>query len=96
MNKDATGSLLKLIGMSMDAWRGQAIGDLIKKSNGDVQTIASFLAATANAIEKADKLAMSVSDRITGRRRERSLRILALRGYCCAPSVKMTRSMPPE
>lgn len=60
--KDATGSLLKLIGMSMDAWRGQAIGDLIKKSNGDVQTIASFLAATANAIEKADKLAMSVSD----------------------------------
>ncbi len=60
--KDATGALLKLIGISMDAWRGQAVGDLIKKSNGDVQIIAAFLVATANAVEKADKLARSVSD----------------------------------
>lgn len=60
--KDATGALLKLIGISMDAWRGQAIGGLIKKSNGDVQTISAFLAAMANAVEKADKLAMRVSD----------------------------------
>lgn len=60
--KSATGALLKVIGISMNAWREQAIGALIKKSNGDVQTISAFLAATANAVEKADKLAMRVSD----------------------------------
>ena len=60
--KEATTGLLKLVGISLDAWRQQAIGDLIKQSNKNVQTIASFLAATTNAVEKADKLARSVTD----------------------------------
>ena len=60
--EDATAGLLKLIGISLDAWRQRAIRDLVKDSDKDVQTIAKFLAATANAVQKADKFAKSVTD----------------------------------
>ena len=59
---DATAALLKLIGISLDAWRQVAISDLVRGANNDVQTIAIFLARTANAVQKADKFAMSVID----------------------------------
>ena len=62
----ATAGLLKIIGISLDAWRQEFLRDLIKTSNNDVQIISIFLARTANAIQKGDKFANSVTDKYFG------------------------------
>jgi hypothetical protein len=60
--KDATSGLVKLVGIALDAWRRVAIHDLVKTADPDVQTIAIFLARTADAVEIADKAAARVTD----------------------------------